>query len=82
LLSIVITASFNLFTTLPFLHQMGLSFLLSVLVIAVISYVDGKGKDDAKGIEMTKGLFDTTPTFNISAFAISIILVALYALLW
>ena len=82
LLSIVITASFNIFTTLPFLHQMGLSFLLSVLVIAVISYVDGKGTDDAKGIEMTKGLFKTSPIFNISAFAISIVLVALYALLW
>ena len=82
LLSIVITASFNIFTTLPFLHQMGLSFLLSVLVIAVISYMDGKGSDDSKGIAFTKGLFKTSPSFNISAFAISIILVALYALLW
>ena len=82
LLSIVITASFNIFTTLPFLHQMGLAFILSAIVIAVISHFDGKGEEDEKGIEITKGLFDTNSTFNISAFAISIILVALYALLW
>ena len=82
ILSIVITLCFNLFTTLPFLHQMGLAFLLSCGVIAGISYMDGNGEDDAKGIPLTKNLFDTDATFNISAFAVCIALVVFYALLW
>lgn len=70
------------FVDIPFLHQMGLTCLLTMLVIALISYKDGKGAEDEKGIALTKGLFDTSPVFNITAFAVSIIVVALYALLW
>ncbi|MFT7036475.1 MAG: SSS family solute:Na+ symporter [Cyclobacteriaceae bacterium] len=71
-----------LFVDIPFLHQMGLTCLLSMLVIAVVSHLDGKGEDNEKGIPLTKGIFNTSPVFNISAFAISLILVVLYALLW
>jgi len=71
-----------LFVDIPFLHQMGLTCLLSMLVIAVVSHLDGKGEDNEKGIPLTKGIFNTSPAFNISAFAISLILVVLYALLW
>ena len=70
------------FVDIPFLHQMGLTCLLTMLVIALISYKDGKGAENEKGIALTKGLFDTSPVFNITAFAVSIIVVALYALLW
>ena len=70
------------FVDIPFLHQMGLTCLLSMLVIAVVSHIDGKGVDNEKGIPLTKGIFNTSPAFNISAFAISLILVVLYALLW
>jgi len=70
------------FVDIPFLHQMGLTCLLTMLVIALVSYKDGKGAENEKGIALTKGLFDTSPVFNITAFAVSIIVVALYALLW
>lgn len=70
------------FVDIPFLHQMGLTCLLSMLVIVAFSHLDGKGEDNEKGIPLTKGIFNTSPAFNISAFAISLILVVLYALLW
>ena len=38
--------------------------------------------DDSKGIIITKKLFKTSPAFNIGAFAVMIILVALYATFW
>jgi SSS family solute:Na+ symporter len=38
--------------------------------------------DDPKGIPLTAGLFKTGPVFNISAYAIMIILVVLYAVFW
>ena len=47
------------------------------------NFNDGKkGKDDEKGIEITKELFKTSPLFNIGSFAIILILVALYAAFW
>jgi solute:Na+ symporter, SSS family len=82
ILSIVITASFNIFTDMPFMHQMGLSALLAALVIVIISHLDGKGENDPKGINITNKTFETNAIFNISAFAIGIIVIALYALFW
>ena len=76
------TALEGLFVVLPFMHQMFITCLLTMGVIAIISYLEGKGQDDEKGIILTKKLFQTDPVFNISAVAISIILVALYALFW
>ncbi len=72
----------SLFIDLPFLHQMGLTCLLSMMVIVVFSHLDNGGKDDEKGIPLTKGLFNTSPVFNITAFAICLIVAVLYALLW
>lgn len=53
-----------------------------MLVMVVISYFEGKGKDQEKAIVITKGLFKTGPAFNIGAFAICLILVMLYAMFW
>lgn len=82
LLSIPIATIFKLFPGIPFMNQMGLTCLLSMLVIIIVSYLDGKGKDNEKGIDLSHGLFKTTPAFNIGAFTISIILVVLYSLFW
>ena len=71
-----------LFLDLPWMDQMGYTAVLTGLVIALVSYFQHKGKDDEKGIEITKELFKTSPLFNIGAFAIMIILVALYAVFW
>ncbi|MFV0541207.1 MAG: sodium/sugar symporter [Aestuariibaculum sp.] len=70
------------FVDLPWMNQMGLTFLLTALVIIILSLMQNKGTDDAKGIALTKNLFKTSPLFNISAFIIMIILVALYAFFW
>ena len=66
----------------PWMHQMGLTFILTSIIIVVISYMDGKGADSPKGIVLTKELFKTSPLFNIGAFVVMIILVVLYSLFW
>ena len=66
----------------PWMHQMGLTFILTSILIIIISYIEGKGADNPKGIVLSKELFKTSPLFNIGAFAIMIILVALYAMFW
>ena len=76
------TALESMFVILPFMQQMFITCLLTIGIIALISYLENKGESDAKGIILTRKLFETGPVFNISAVAISIILVVLYALFW
>lgn len=71
-----------IFINVPFLDQMGYTLVVTMLIIAVFSYLQHQGKDDKKGIPITKDLFRTSPLFTIGAFAILIILVVLYALFW
>lgn len=66
----------------PWMHQMGITTLLSMLIIVVLSNMQNKGVDDPKAIPLTKELFKTTPLFNIGSFAIMIILTVLYSLFW
>ena len=70
------------FANVPFLDQMGYTALLTMLVIVLVSLNQNKGKDDPKGIPLTKGLFNTSPKFNIGAFAAMIIIATIYALFW
>lgn len=72
----------SFFVDVPFMDQMGYTALLTMLVIAVVSYVQHKGADDEKGIDITKDLFKTSPIFNIGAFSVLLILVALYSVFW
>jgi SSS family solute:Na+ symporter len=71
-----------IFPNIPFMHQMLITCIASILIILGISHIEGKGVDDEKGIPLTKSLFETPPAFNISATAILIILTVLYALFW
>jgi SSS family solute:Na+ symporter len=75
-------SSSPLFVDVPFLDQMGYTAILTMIVIAIVSWVQHHGKDDEKGITLSKQLFKTSPVFNIGAFAVMIILVALYAFFW
>lgn len=71
-----------LFVTLPFMHQMMITWNLTMLIMVVLSYAEAKGKDHEKAIIITKDLFKTGPVFNIGAFAIMLIVAALYAIFW
>lgn len=71
-----------LFVDLPFLHQMGYTTLLTMLVIAIVSWAQNKGADDEKGIAISQETFKTGSIYNVGAFAVMIVLVALYGLFW
>lgn len=66
----------------PWMHQMGITALLTMVIIIVLSYLQNKGADDPKGIKLTRDLFKTTPLFNVGAMIVCIITAALYALFW
>jgi SSS family solute:Na+ symporter len=70
------------FLDVPFMDQMGYTFILTSLVIAAISYIQNKGANDEKGITIKKSLFKTSPLFNIGAFTVMIVLVVLYSVFW
>ncbi len=71
-----------LFVNIPFMHQMLITCIATLVVIAVASWIEGKGKDDKNGITLTKRLFHTGTVFNISAVIILLILTLLYAFFW
>ncbi len=72
----------SIFINIPFMHQMLITCIGTLAIIAVISNLEGKSKEDEKGILITKDLFKTEPVFNISAMLIMLILVFLYAFFW
>jgi len=77
-----LTTFFGKLSLIPWMHQMGITFIFTMVVIALISWYEARGKDDAKGIVLSKDLFKTSPIFNISAFVILILLAGLYAFFW
>ncbi len=72
----------SFFVDVPFMDQMGYTLLSTMLIIGVYSYLQHRGVDDEKGIPISKQLFKTSPLFSVGAFAIMLILVALYAVFW
>ncbi len=67
---------------LPFIDQMAITAITTMFVIVLVSYNDNKANNDSKGIELKKGLFNTSSIFNIGSFALMILLVALYSFFW
>ena len=72
----------SIFPKLPWMDQMGLTTLITMAVIIIVSYSGNNGEEDEKGINLPKGIFKTSPSFNIGAFAIMLILTVIYSLLW
>ena len=70
-----------MFVNIPFMHQMMLTCIGTILVIAGISKLEGN-QDDPKGIVLSKQLFATNKTFNVGAFGVLLITALLYALFW
>ena len=71
----------SIFIDLPFMNQMMITCIATILIIAGISYLEGN-KTDSKGINLSKKLFATSPTFNIAAFSVLMITSFLYAIFW
>ncbi len=72
----------GLFPVLPWMDQMGLTFIVTILLIIGISYGENKGKDDPKGIPISRSFFKTDARFNVSAIIIMIIISSLYIVFW
>jgi len=70
------------FVTIPFMQQMFITSILSLILILVISHIEGKGQHDSKGIPLSRELFKTSPQFNIGAFAVMLSCAILYAIFW
>ncbi|WP_373057537.1 sodium/sugar symporter [Zunongwangia sp. H14] len=70
------------FITWPFMHQMMATWILTMLVMVLISYAEAKGRNHEKSIVFSKNLFKTEPVFNICSFAILLIVAMLYAMFW
>ncbi|WP_109831058.1 sodium/sugar symporter [Reichenbachiella versicolor] len=81
ILSVPIALAFKA-TTMPWMNQMGLTAVGTMILIIIISHITGKGEDDEKGIDVSGGIFKTNATFNIWAFVICILTAVLYALFW
>tara|TARA_B100000683_G_scaffold165631_1_gene159511 strand:- start:11717 stop:13363 length:1647 start_codon:yes stop_codon:yes gene_type:complete len=71
-----------IFPDLPFMHQMGLTFMLTVLIMFVFSYMHNNNNRDEKGIILTENLFKTQKAFNISAWIVVLLLILIYTTLW
>jgi len=84
ILSIPIAMYFKLapeswmFVNIPFMHQMLITCIGTIIIIYAISYLEGN-KNNPKAIILSKELFSTSSSFNISAFLVLLITVFLYA---
>ncbi|MBK7408168.1 MAG: sodium/sugar symporter [Saprospirales bacterium] len=82
ILAIPLSAGFKfLAPTLPFMDRMGICFLILAAIMVVISLLENKG-EDRKAIPIERGLFETSPGFNVAALLIAGILAAIYAGFW
>ena len=70
-----------LFIELPFMHQMMLTFVGTLLIIIGVSALEGNQVND-KSIVLSKKLFSTDRYFNIGAFGVLLVTALLYALFW
>ena len=72
---------FLIFPEYPFIHRMGVVFLISGFACYLTSLLQGYD-DQVKAIDISGINFKTEKSFNISAVIICIILIITYFLLW
>ncbi|MBZ0178540.1 MAG: sodium/sugar symporter [Melioribacteraceae bacterium] len=70
------------FIGLAWMDEMLYTFLITLVIIAMISLTQSKTDDDPKGIKLTAETFKTEGAFNISAYIILLILALLYTVFW
>ena len=67
---------------MPFLDQMFYTCIITMAVITMVSLLTSDYDEDPKAIALPRKTFLTGRNFNIAAYAVMIILVALYAVFW
>jgi len=67
---------------LPWMDQMFYTMLITMAIVVGVSLTTSDEDDDPKGLKLTAKLFKTDSVFNVSAYAILIVVVVLYALFW
>jgi SSS family solute:Na+ symporter len=67
---------------LPWMDQVLYTLLVTLVSIIFISLATNPASDDPKAIHLKSSLFRTDKTFTITAYAIVLVLVFLYALFW
>ncbi len=67
---------------MAWMDQMMYTCIITIAIIVMVSLSTSKQDDDSKAIILTNKTFKTGPGFNISAYAIIIILVVLYTIFW
>jgi SSS family solute:Na+ symporter len=67
---------------LPWMDQMFYTMLITMVIMVGVSLTTSENDDDPKGLILTAKLFRTDSSFNISAYAILIVLVLLYTIFW
>lgn len=79
ILSIPIALAFKILPLeMPFMDQMFYTFILTMVIIMMVSLTTCKTEDDEKAIALTADLFTTDKIFNICAYIICILLVVIY----
>ncbi len=74
--------AFDTFTTLPFIDQMGLCFLIISALLIVVSLMTQSEANDAKAVELEDGIFNTSTAFNFASLLVVGILACIYTVWW
>ncbi|NCD71005.1 sodium/sugar symporter [Mucilaginibacter agri] len=67
---------------IPFLDRMGFVFLICVVGMVIISWVENARGDKANGLEIDASMFKTSRAFTAGALIVCGVIVALYSIFW
>ncbi|MGQ1889686.1 sodium/sugar symporter [Thermophagus sp. OGC60D27] len=67
---------------MPFMDRAMYTLLTTIVVIMGVSLTTAKDDDDPKAIALDQQTFKTNKSFNLSAYAITVILAVLYIVFW
>ncbi len=81
ILSIPIALAFKILPLeMPFMDQMFYTFIITMVIIMMVSLTSCETEDDVHCIPLTANLFKTDTVFNVCAYIICILLVVIYSI--
>lgn len=81
LLSIPIALAFKILPLeMPFMDQMFYTFIITMVIIMMVSLTSCPTEEDEKGIPLTSDLFKTDRVFNVCAYVICVLLAVIYTI--